>query len=60
MLLAIVWICAGVTIASVSDVHLNAKGVLFALSGVLVTAHYQIAVGTTQKDLQVNSMQVWL
>ena len=50
--------CAGVVIASVTDVQLNFIGTVFALAGVIVTSLYQIWVGTKQKDLAVNSMQL--
>ncbi|TPX33958.1 hypothetical protein SeMB42_g07400 [Synchytrium endobioticum] len=50
--------CLGVVIASVTDFQLNLTGTIFALAGVLVTSFYQIWVGTKQKDLGVNSMQL--
>ena len=51
-------ICVGVVIASVTDVSLNLVGAFFAASGVIVTSYYQIWVGTRQKELEVNSMQL--
>lgn len=51
-------ICVGVIIASVTDVELNFLGSFYAVSGVIVTSYYQIWVGTKQKELNANSMQL--
>ncbi|TPX32784.1 hypothetical protein SmJEL517_g04179 [Synchytrium microbalum] len=56
--LALTVTCIGVIISSATDVQLNVTGTFFALTGVLVTSLYQIWVGTKQKDLGVNSMQL--
>ena len=56
--LAIVLVLVGVGIASVSDVSVNFTGTLVALAAVLVTATYQIWVGTKQKELGAGSMQL--
>ncbi|KAJ3072805.1 hypothetical protein HK102_006161 [Quaeritorhiza haematococci] len=50
--------CFGVGIASVTDFQLNFVGTMFALAGVVVTSLYQIWVGTKQKELNANSMQL--
>ncbi|RKP18999.1 TPT-domain-containing protein [Rozella allomycis CSF55] len=59
-LLTITWICIGVMIASVSDVRLNFRGAVVALLGVMVTSYYQVSIGSKQKELEVNSMQLLL
>ena len=56
--LSLIVICVGVTIASVTDIQINLLGTIIALSGVLVTSLYQIWVGTQQKELSANSMQL--
>ncbi|KAJ3114882.1 hypothetical protein HK098_007133 [Nowakowskiella sp. JEL0407] len=50
--------CIGVVISSVTDVSINLIGTLYALAGVVVTSVYQIWVGTKQKELEANSMQL--
>jgi solute carrier family 35 protein E3 len=50
--------CIGVVITSATDVQVNFIGTVFAAAGVIVTSYYQIWVGTGQKDLGVNSMQL--
>lgn len=56
--LSLLTVCVGVIIASVTDVELNWLGTFYAVTGVLTTSYYQIWVGTRQKELQVNSMQL--
>jgi solute carrier family 35 protein E3 len=51
-------ICAGVAYSSMTDVELNLNGTLVALAGVLVTSFYQIWVGTEQKELEANALQL--
>jgi len=51
-------VCLGVGISSATDVELNLAGTIVALSGVLVTSFYQIWVGTEQRDLQANPLQL--
>ena len=51
-------ICLGVVLASVTDVQVNLLGCLIAGAAVVVSALYQIWIGTSQKDLQVDSMQL--
>jgi len=55
---ALALVCAGVVVASVTDVELNFNGTVVALVGVLVTSFYQIWVGTEQKDLEANALQL--
>jgi solute carrier family 35 protein E3 len=55
---ALAVVCVGVLIATVTDVELNLVGSIIAVAGVLVTSMYQIWVGTKQKDLDVDSMQL--
>lgn len=51
-------VCAGILYSTVTDVQLNLNGTLVAAAGVLVTSLYQIWVGTEQKDLQANALQL--
>lgn len=51
-------IMLGVFINSYYDLKFNIEGTVFAMCGVVVTAAYQILVGTKQKELQANSMQL--
>jgi solute carrier family 35 protein E3 len=51
-------ICFGVIIASATDVDVNFIGSMIAASACLSTALYQIWIGTTQKDLGLDSMQL--
>lgn len=53
-------ICLGASITSVSDYQLNTVGALLALAAIVVTSHYQIWVGTEQKELGCNSQQLLL
>lgn len=50
--------CVGVVIATVSEVHLQVIGLLVALMGVIVTSLYQILVGSEQKALNVDALQL--
>jgi solute carrier family 35 protein E3 len=54
----IVVICTGVLIASATDVSVNLLGSIIAASACVSTALYQIWIGTTQKDLGLDSMQL--
>jgi len=56
--LSLIPICIGVSIVSATDVQLNAIGFFYSVLGVLVTSYYQIWVGTKQKELKVNAMQL--
>eukprot|EP00760_Papus_ankaliazontas_P024474 PhM_4_TR2339/c0_g1_i1/m.50078/K15285/SLC35E3; solute carrier family 35, member E3 len=56
--LSLLIICVGVVAATVTDVQLNTTGTLIASLAVLVTSQYQIWVGTKQKELDLNSMQL--
>jgi solute carrier family 35 protein E3 len=51
-------ILVGVVIATVTDVELNFIGTVVALAGAVVTSLYQILVGTKQKELQCDAMQL--
>jgi len=51
-------ISIGVFMNSYYDIKFNFQGTFFALSGVIVTALYQILVGSKQKELETNSMQL--
>jgi len=56
--LSLIIICLGVIISTVTDVQLNMLGTVIATLAVFVTSQYQIWVGTKQKELEVNSMQL--
>jgi len=56
--LSLIPICIGVSIVSATDVQLNMIGFFYSVLGVLVTSYYQIWVGTKQKELKVNAMQL--
>jgi len=56
--LSLIPICIGVSIVSATDVQLNMIGFFYSVLGVLVTSFYQIWVGTKQKELKVNAMQL--
>lgn len=51
-------IAFGVFLNSYYDIKFNFLGTFFAMSGVFVTAMYQILVGSKQKELETNSMQL--
>jgi len=56
--LALVPICVGVALATVSDIEVNFYGTLYAILGILSTSMYQIWVKSKQKDLGLNSYQL--
>ncbi|KAJ3612075.1 hypothetical protein NHX12_020352 [Muraenolepis orangiensis] len=56
--LTLVPITLGVVLNSMYDLSFNVMGMMFAMLGVLVTSFYQVWVGSKQKELQVNSMQL--
>ena len=58
LVLALVPVCIGVALASVSDVSLNAVGSFWAVAGLLATAFYQLLVKTRQNALGVDSFQL--
>lgn len=60
--LSVVVVCAGVTVATVTDsvAVKNMGGLAVGLSSVVVTALYQIWAGSKQKELQANSSQLLL
>lgn len=51
-------ICFGVIVASATDVDVNLLGSIIAASACVSTSLYQIWIGTTQKDLGLDSMQL--
>jgi solute carrier family 35 protein E3 len=53
-------ICIGASITSTTDYQLNLIGALLAIAAIVVTSHYQIWVGTEQKELGCNSQQLLL
>jgi len=56
--LALIPICVGVALATVSDIEVNFYGTLYAFLGILSTSMYQIWVKSKQKDLGLNSYQL--
>jgi len=58
VMLSLIPVCIGSAITGVSNVQVNTIGTVYAIAGVLVTSMYQILVGTRQKELQVDSMQL--
>jgi len=56
--LSLVPVCLGVVLTSATDVQFNLIGTIFAFLGVLVTSWYQIWVGSKQKELGLDSMQL--
>ncbi|KAL3132226.1 hypothetical protein ABBQ32_008815 [Trebouxia sp. C0010 RCD-2024] len=59
-LMAVALVCCGVALATATDQGLttNFMGLLVGLSAVLVTAVYQVWVGSKQRELQTGSMQL--
>lgn len=55
---ALAVVVVGVIFASVNDIEVNFWGSLYAVACMMVTAQYQIYVGTKQKELGVTSMQL--
>ncbi|XP_002127564.2 solute carrier family 35 member E3 [Ciona intestinalis] len=51
-------ITLGVFVNSYYDIKFSMIGSIYAVAGVMVTAVYQILVGSKQKELQANSMQL--
>lgn len=56
--LALAIVVVGVIFATVNDVEVNLRGTVYAVACMIVTAQYQIYVGTKQKELGVNSTQL--
>ncbi|KXS21661.1 TPT-domain-containing protein [Gonapodya prolifera JEL478] len=56
--LSLLLVLIGVAIATITDVELNLLGFLIAMAGVLVTSLYQIWVGTKQKELELDALQL--
>ena len=56
--LALLPICVGVALATVSDVEVNSTGTVFALLGICSTSMYQLWVKTKQQDLGLDSYQL--
>lgn len=55
---AMLVVCIGVGIATVSDLNANLIGSLFASASTLCTAFYFILVGQSQKDLSLSPLQL--
>jgi len=55
---ALIPICVGVAMATVSDVEVNMPGTIFAVAGIISTSMYQIWVKSKQQDLQLDSYQL--
>ena len=58
VLLTLIPITLGIFLNSYYDIKFSFIGTLFAISGVMITSVYQVWVGSLQKDLRVNSMQL--
>jgi solute carrier family 35 protein E3 len=56
--LALLPICIGVTLATVSDVDVNFWGTVWAVVGIISTSFYQIWVKSKQQDLGLDSYQL--
>lgn len=56
--LSLLPVCLGVLLTSATDVQFNFIGAMYAFLGVVVTSMYQIWVGTKQKELGLDSMQL--
>lgn len=56
--LSLLPVCIGVFLTSATDVQFNMIGAVYAFLGVIVTSFYQIWVGSKQKELQLDSMQL--
>jgi solute carrier family 35 protein E3 len=56
--LSLIPVCLGVLLTSATDIQFNFIGAVYAFLGVLVTSMYQIWVGTKQKELGLDSMQL--
>jgi len=60
VVLSLIPVCVGSAITGISNVQVNVLGTVYAVAGVLVTSMYQILVGTKQRELSVDSMQLLL
>lgn len=58
VIFSIVFILGGVGIATVSDVELNAVGLMFAVAAIVSTAQYQIWQGSKQKEAGLSEFQM--
>lgn len=58
--IALLPVCLGVIITTVTDFRLNGVGAAYAIAGVIVTSFYQIWSGTLQKSLECNALQLQL
>jgi solute carrier family 35 protein E3 len=56
--LALLPICVGVGLATVTDMDLNLWGVIWAVAGIMSTSFYQIWVKSKQQDLGLDSYQL--
>lgn len=56
--LALMPICIGVCMATVSDMEINFWGTVWAIMGILSTSFYQIYVKSKQQDLGLDSYQL--
>eukprot|EP00742_Colponemidia_sp_Colp-10_P003811 GILJ01004061.1.p1 GENE.GILJ01004061.1~~GILJ01004061.1.p1 ORF type:complete len:320 (-),score=44.79 GILJ01004061.1:148-1086(-) len=56
--LSLVPVCIGVTLATVSSIEMTLVGAIYGVLGIVSASMYQIWVGTKQKELGVNSMQL--
>lgn len=56
--LALLPICIGVIMATVTDLSFNFTGLIFAILGILSTSYYQIFVKKKQKELKADSFQI--
>lgn len=56
--IALIPVCLGVIVTTVTDFRLNAIGAAYATAGVIVTSFYQIWSGTLQKSLDCNALQL--
>lgn len=56
--IALLPVCLGVIVTTVTDFRLNAVGAAYAVAGVIVTSFYQIWSGTLQKSLDCNALQL--
>eukprot|EP01135_Chromosphaera_perkinsii_P012264 Nk52_evm1s2630 gene=Nk52_evmTU1s2630 len=58
ILISLAVIVIGVSLAAVTDLSINFVGCVYAILGIVVTSFYQIWVGSKQKELDTNSMQL--
>ena len=57
-LLALVPVCVGVAVATVSSIDINFWGLFWGIAGIISTSVYQIWVKTEQSSLQASSQQL--